>query len=54
MELISICENLEKLGVPIPKPIKRILKDASEKIDNADPGKVTDKLKDGADDGKHE
>lgn len=59
MELISICENLEKLGVPIPKFIKRILKDASEKMDNADPGKVTDVIsskadeqKDGVDDGK--
>lgn len=32
MELISICENLEKLGVPIPKFIKRALAITSEKI----------------------
>lgn len=30
MELISICENLEKLGVPIPKFIKKAL-DTTEK-----------------------
>lgn len=32
MELISICENLDKLGVPIPKFIKRALHDAQEKL----------------------
>lgn len=32
MELISICENLEKLGVPIPKFIKRALAIANEGI----------------------
>lgn len=40
MELISICENLSKLGVPIPKFIKKILKDVSDKIDDPDPKKV--------------
>ena len=34
MELISICENLEKLGVPIPKFIKRALAITSNKIQN--------------------
>lgn len=34
MELISICENLEKLGVPIPKFIKKALAITSEKIQN--------------------
>lgn len=34
MELISICENLDKLGVPIPKFIKRALTKAEEKIDD--------------------
>lgn len=32
MELISICENLDKLGVPIPRFIKRALHDAQEKM----------------------
>lgn len=32
MELISICENLDKLGVPIPKFIKRALHDAQDKL----------------------
>lgn len=32
MELISICENLEELGVPIPKFIKRALAVTNEKI----------------------
>lgn len=34
MELISICENLDKLGVPIPKFIKKALTKAEEKIDD--------------------
>lgn len=33
MELISICENLEKLGVPIPKFIKKALATESKEID---------------------
>lgn len=32
MELISICENLEKLGVPIPKFIKKALDTSEKKI----------------------
>lgn len=32
MELISICENLDKLGVPIPKFIKKALAEANDKI----------------------
>lgn len=32
MELISICENLDKLGVPIPKFVKRALHSAEEKL----------------------
>lgn len=32
MELISICENLDKLGVPIPRFVKRALRSAEEKI----------------------
>ncbi len=38
MELISICENLEKLGVPIPNFVKKALASTEEKIneDNKD------------------
>lgn len=36
MELISICENLDKMNVPIPKFIKKALKSAEEKIQNDD------------------
>lgn len=36
MELISICENLEELGVPIPKFIKRALAVTNEKITEED------------------
>ena len=34
MESISICENLNKLGVPIPKFIKRALDEANKTIQN--------------------
>lgn len=34
MELISICENLEKLGVPIPKFIRQALAITNENIQN--------------------
>lgn len=37
MELISICENLDKMGAPIPKFIKRALRNAEYKIQNEDP-----------------
>lgn len=33
MELISVCENLQKLGVPIPEFIKNALKDAENKYE---------------------
>lgn len=45
MELTSICENLKKLGVPIPKLISKILKDGSEKMENADAKEVMENLK---------
>lgn len=36
MELISVCENLEKLGVPIPKFIKNALAIANKEINKDD------------------
>lgn len=39
MELISICENLDKMGVPIPKFIKKALRNAEYKIQNDNPNK---------------
>ena len=42
MELISICENLDKLGVPIPKFIKRALNKAEEKIEDLSKEEDTD------------
>lgn len=36
MELISICENLDKMGVPIPKFIQSALRNAEYKIQNED------------------
>lgn len=36
MELISVCENLEKIGVPIPKFIKNALAQTNEGINKDD------------------
>lgn len=36
MELISICENLSLLGVPVPKFIRNSLDDVNESIQNKD------------------
>lgn len=36
MELISICENLDKLGVPIPQFIKKALAETNKKIQDDD------------------
>lgn len=47
MELISICENFEELGVPIPKFIKRALAITNEKI-------LEEDKKDGKDDKEEE
>lgn len=47
MELISISENLDKMGVKIPKFIKKGLRNAEYKIQEADP---TKKEKEGAGD----
>lgn len=34
MELISICENLQKMGVPIPKFIKKALSDTEKALED--------------------
>jgi len=34
MELISICENLQKMGVPIPKFIKKALSDTEKAFED--------------------
>jgi hypothetical protein len=36
MELVSIFENLDKMGVPIPKFVKKALRNASYKLENED------------------
>lgn len=36
MELVSICENLDKMGVKIPKFIEKALRNAEYKIQNQD------------------
>lgn len=46
MELISICENLDKLGVPVPGWIKKSLKSYRDKIQN-DPNNQREEDKDG-------
>lgn len=43
MELVSICENLDKMGVPIPKFIKNALRNAEYKIQNENPKKGAEK-----------
>lgn len=34
MELVSLSENLDKMGVPLPKPLKNALRNAEYKIGN--------------------
>lgn len=46
MELISICENLDKLGVPIPKFIKAALHDAEDKLSREKEGGEADEKSD--------
>lgn len=55
MELVSILENLDKLGVPIPKFIRKVLNNAEKKIEDLgeDPKpKAPAKRKGGRTDGK--
>lgn len=49
MELISICENLDKMGVPIPKFISKALADAQKKLEEK--GGETNGNDDGNDNG---
>lgn len=42
MELVSICENLKKLGIPIPKFIDRALGNIENKIQNGSGTKKED------------
>ena len=42
MELVSICENLKKLGIPIPKFIDRALGNIENKIQNGSDTKKED------------
>lgn len=42
MELISLSENLDKMGVPLPKPLKKALRNAEYKEDKKE-GEKNDK-----------
>lgn len=45
MELVSIAENLDKLGVPIPKFIKKVLSNAEKQIEKIGEEKKEEKPK---------
>jgi toxin secretion/phage lysis holin len=48
MELISMCENLQKMGVPIPKFIKKALDDTEKALEEKE---SVDSKKEDTDDG---
>jgi toxin secretion/phage lysis holin len=48
MELISICENLQKMGVPIPKFVKKALDDTEKALEEKE---SVDSKKEDTDDG---
>lgn len=50
MELISICENLQKMGVPIPKFIKKALDDTEKALEEKE---SVDSKKENIDDGQN-
>lgn len=50
MELISICENLQKMGVPIPKFISRALSNAEKELQDKE---SVDSKKEDTDDGNN-
>lgn len=43
MELISLSENLDKMGVPLPKPLKKALRNAEYKTKEEKEGEKNDK-----------
>lgn len=50
MELISICENLQKIGVPIPKFIRKALSDTEKALEEKE---SVDSKKEDADNGEN-
>lgn len=38
MEFVSICENIDKLGVPIPKFVKDVINNVDDKLQNTGTG----------------
>ena len=50
MELTSIIENLDKLGVPIPKSIKKVINNDLTALDNAEPEDVKATVKEATND----
>lgn len=50
MELISICENLQKMGVPIPKFIRKALSDTEKALEEKE---SVDSKKEDADNGNN-
>lgn len=50
MELISICENLQKMGVPIPKFIRKALSDTEKALEEKE---SVDSKKEDADNGEN-
>lgn len=36
MEFVSICENIDELGVPIPKFVKDVINNVDDKLQNGD------------------
>ena len=50
MELISICENLQKMGVPIPKFIRKAISDTEKALEDKE---SVDSKKEDADNGEN-
>ena len=52
MELVSIFENLDKLGVPIPGSVKKVVNNAQSAIEDADIEELAKKSLEAHDDEK--